>query len=242
MAAGLTAKAIDLAQAEAGALADFLGGEERIEGARAASQRSMPTPVSITAIITYSPGSTRSGERGDVVRHRDCGSRSRSISLPPSRHGVAGVERQIDEGVLELVRIDEGAPESVREHGLQRDRLAERPLQQIADSADERVGVHRLRRERLPGARRRAGGRSAPRARWTPCSAMSLARSIRALAGEAVNWTSCRSIVSSPPSISVSMIVEIVRDAAGELAQRLHLLRLAQLLLEPAPLASRRAR
>ncbi len=32
-------------------------------------------------------------------------------------------------------------------------------------------------------------------------------------------------------------VVEVVRDAAGELAERLHLLRLSQLLLEPPPFA-----
>ena len=41
---------------------------------------------------------------------------------------------------------------------------------------------------------------------------------------------------SVEPMIVVSQVVEVMRDAAGELADRLHLLRLAQLGLELQPL------
>ena len=80
------------------------------------------------------------------------------------------------------------------------------------------------------------------RARWTPCSAMSLARSIRALAGRVRQMDELAVDGVEPAEHQRQQVVEVVRDAAGELAQRLHLLRLAQLLLEAAPFASRRAR
>ena len=49
--AGLQGDAVDLGEAEAGALADRLGGEERLGGARATSA-GMPTPVSATVMQT----------------------------------------------------------------------------------------------------------------------------------------------------------------------------------------------
>ena len=60
MAAGLAAEAVDLAQAEAGALADVLGGEERIERARARLRVHADAGIHRPRSITYSPGSTRS--------------------------------------------------------------------------------------------------------------------------------------------------------------------------------------
>ena len=44
----------------------------------------------------------------------------------------------------------------------------------------------------------------------------------------------CEQQVGTLPRITSEEVVEVVRDAAGEPADRLHLLRLAQLLLEPA--------
>ena len=53
VAARLLDEAIDLAQAEAGALAGLLGREERLEGARGRPPPLMPMPSSVTAISTY---------------------------------------------------------------------------------------------------------------------------------------------------------------------------------------------
>ena len=57
VAAGLLDEAIDLRQAKPGAVTDFLGGEERLEGL---GERLgvMPVPVSVTASMTYWPGTT----------------------------------------------------------------------------------------------------------------------------------------------------------------------------------------
>ena len=52
VAARLLDETIDLAQAEAGALAGLFGCEERLEGARGDSSL-IPTPSSVTAISTY---------------------------------------------------------------------------------------------------------------------------------------------------------------------------------------------
>ena len=57
VAAGLLDEAIDLAEAEAGALPFVLGREERLERRAPSHRGAMPTPVSLTAIITYWPAS-----------------------------------------------------------------------------------------------------------------------------------------------------------------------------------------
>ena len=55
-AARLRGQAVHHREAEAGALAGALGGEERLGGALAASASSIPVPVSVTAMQTYCPG------------------------------------------------------------------------------------------------------------------------------------------------------------------------------------------
>ena len=52
VAAGLLDEAVDLREPEAGAVADVLGGEERLERLRS-DLRPMPVPVSVTASMTY---------------------------------------------------------------------------------------------------------------------------------------------------------------------------------------------
>ena len=59
-----------------------------------------------------------------------------------------------------------------------------------------------------------------------------MARSIRALAGESGSCVELAVDGVEPAEHQRQHVVEVVRDAAGELAERLHLLRLAQLLLE----------
>ena len=85
-AAALVDDAVDRGQAEAGALALRLGGEERLERARPRRRRPCPMPVSVTASITYVPGASVS---------RSAASRSSSsstfavsiVSWPPA--GIA---------------------------------------------------------------------------------------------------------------------------------------------------------
>ena len=65
------------------------------------------------------------------------------------RHGVAPVDREVQDGVLELARIGEGPPQAAGQHGLDRDRFAERAPQQVGHAGDDAVGVDDLRRQRL---------------------------------------------------------------------------------------------
>jgi hypothetical protein len=82
-----------LGEAEPGALAEGLGGEELIYRPTQGF-RSIPVPVSATLISTSaSPTMLRTSVA--IVDH------------PPSRHGVARVDRQVENRHLNLDRIAE---------------------------------------------------------------------------------------------------------------------------------------
>ena len=51
------------------------------------------------------------------------------------RHGVAGVDRQIEHGAFELRRVGLGAPQAAGKHGLDFDLFAQRPAQQLGHAA-----------------------------------------------------------------------------------------------------------
>jgi hypothetical protein len=70
------------------------------------------------------------------------------------RHGIAHVDRQVEDRGLERVRVDFDAPKARAAHGLDRDRLAEGAIQQIRHAADECIRIERLaarEREQLLG-------------------------------------------------------------------------------------------
>ena len=99
-AAGLLGEAIDLAQAQTGALADVLGGEERLEHPRQNVGRNA------VAGIRHADGDEFAAQalfgRLAFERHRLGADRQRAAVW----HGVLGVDRKIEDGELELARID----------------------------------------------------------------------------------------------------------------------------------------
>ena len=150
------------------------------------------------------------------------------------RHRVARVDREVEQHVLELVGIDARLPQAAGEHGLDRDVLAQGPAQQVRHAGHQSPDIERLRLQRLLAGegeqpmRQRCGALHAGHRRF----------------GEPTE----RGAVRRQPSLQQldvaadhrQMVVEIVRDAAGETADRLHLLRLAQRLFghfAPAHLA-----
>ena len=99
-------EAEDLAEAEASALADRLGSEERLEDARSSTSGAMPQPVSATLILTYSPARTSPTSLAAQGHIRG----ARCASGPRRGHRVAGIDREVDDGVLKLVRVDVSRP------------------------------------------------------------------------------------------------------------------------------------
>ena len=143
-------------------------------------------------------------------------------------HRVAGVDREVDHHLLELRAVGEHGREAVGGEHRDLDVAADQPAEHRHERARDLVEVeqHRLQhlpaceRQQLPGQRRGALGRALdllelvrPRPRADP-----VAGDLRVAADDR------------------QQVVEVVRDPARELADRLHLLRLAELVLEHPPL------
>ena len=140
------------------------------------------------------------------------------------RHGVARVDREVEDGELELVGVDARRRQAFREIEPQRDARPERALQQIDHALDQAAQVDRhgaqilLSRERQQALRQRGAALGAlQRAVDQPVQPRIVGHAL----AQQIEIAHHRH----------QQIVEIVRDAAGELADRLHLLRLPQLLL-----------
>ena len=145
VAAGLPDKTVDLAQAEAGALADFLGGEEGIEGL-GDDLLGHADAVVAHRDLNILPGRDRKGLRDQII-HVSVGSLDREPAAVS--HRIAGIDAKVEDGVFKLARIGLHLPEPGAQNRLQADGFAERPAQQIGHTRDHLVRVQRLRRQRL---------------------------------------------------------------------------------------------
>src|SRR5579875_1119843 len=189
----------------------------------------MPVPLSATAITTYSPGWSSASATGGGA---ELAIRRADAQPAAGGHGVARVHGEIEEGALELARVDEDGPRRRGNPALDGDALAEGALQQLADAAHEGRQEDRLRiQPLLPGegeelARQRAG------ALGTAQDGIGEAPELRLPAPR------CR--VEAPrqrlgaADDDGQEIVEVMGDAGGKLTDRLHFLRLAELLLDGA--------
>ena len=107
----------------------------------------MPHPLSVTASITYCPGSTSAWV--DAYFSSRWTLAVSSVSLPPLRHGIARVDREVENGELELIGIGKRPPDAAAEHRLDRDLLAQGAPEQVGHAGDQAAKVERLRIERL---------------------------------------------------------------------------------------------
>ena len=140
------------------------------------------------------------------------------------RHRVARVDAEIEKRILKLVRIAQRRPQTDGEHGL--DVVAGPTVRRTISSmdADQLVGIDRFRIERLAA---RKGQQPVRERRGARC---------RALRARNVAFEIIEPPLRQPRLHQLKAagdprqhIVEIVRDAAGELSDGFHLLRLHQL-------------
>ena len=142
------------------------------------------------------------------------------------RHGVARVDAQVEQGILQLRRIDLGEPQPPGAHHFQLDRRADRAAHDLLDARHQAVdvgglGVQRLAaREGQQPLRERCG--AAHRGLRHADVALGV---VIALRGQALFQH------LQAGTHAAQQVVEIVRDAARELADGFHLLRLAEVLL-----------
>ena len=148
--------------------------------------------------------------------------------LAAVRHGVAGVEGEIEDRGGELIGIDDRRTSLVFEHRFDLDMLAERPLQQFRGIDDQRIDVGFPRFERLLAGERQQMLGEVRAARRGFVDHPRDGGELR-LALDRVGQDFDRSGDHGQD------IVEVMRDAAGELADRLHLLGLPDPVLGRDP-------
>ena len=151
------------------------------------------------------------------------------VSRPPDRHRVASVDRQVDEDLFHRCGIDHDGSQIGRERGDQLHVLVDQTAQQFLELLHQRIDVDQLRLQHLPAAEREQLSRERRRALPGRLNLQQI-RTQRIL---------LRDLVEDQVAIAENrgqQIVEVVGHSACELTDRLHLLRLAELLFEPAPL------
>ena len=225
VAVGLLGKAERLAEAEAGSLADLLGREERLEDRVEMFRRDAGAGV----------GDRDGDEVAAARRTGRAGQGWRRTLLHADRqpafavHGVAAVDGEIDQRGLELRDVGDREAIGIVDLDLDPDAAADQRADQLRDALDLRADIEHLRLQRLPAGKR---------------------QQLRGQLGGALHGFGDRVDVAAAPLLRQfaaaqevgrgaddgQEIVEIVRDAAGELADRFHLLRLPQRFLALAAL------
>ena len=220
VAPGLLREAEDLGEPEAGALADVLGGEERLEDPR---QHVGCDPETGIGERHGREGAPRTGVAPDR-RHRppaDQPEGQRAFAA----HRIAGVDRHVDQGGLELAEIRPDVAGLVGDPGLDGDPRARDGIEHLRDGAQRGADLEDLGAEGLPA---REG------------------EELTGKLGGAVHRVGDRLDVAAPPLLREvrpleqvgrrldhgQQVVEVVGDAAGELAHCLQLLRLPQGFLD----------
>ena len=197
----------------------LLGGEERLEDAAQHLRRHAGAGVGDLDHGIVARHRPRHAARRSPRRATVCG--WRSSAAPPFGMASRALVARLASARLELRRIDDHRPQVGRELERDLDRLAERPAQQPRDVGDQRVRRRCAAAAAAGGGRRRAAAasgrrRAAPRRALSPPSS-STSRSGPCELAQQVEIA----------DDDAEQVVEIVRHAAGEIADRLHLLRLA---------------
>ena len=182
----------------------------------------MPQPVSVTLKQTNRPARASGCPRtvGFSPRPRwRCGWRAGRRG-----HGVAGVDGQVQQHLLHHAGVGLDHRRRLAVIQLQRHVLAQKPAEHVRHVADDFVHVQLLGLDELAAAE----GEQLPRQPGGAFGGL----------GDLLGGFSRRLVrLAAAEQRGVALndgenVVEIVRDAAGELADGFHLLRLAQLLLQ----------
>ena len=203
-------------QAEPGALADALGGEEGLDRALARGVVHAQAGVGHRHddVVAVREPVDRAVLAGRTVVHAE----REHAALG---HRVAGVDAEVEDGHLELVGIGDRRPQATVDLDAHLHPRAAGTVDQLGHSGDQRthVHVHRLQglaaREREQAVHQHGGAVRRPPRDGDHARAAVLARG--RVAGEIQCGHDRR-----------EEVVEVVGDAAGQLAHRLELLRLAQ--------------
>ena len=141
-------------------------------------------------------------------------------------HGVTCVDGEIEQRAFQLIGIAQRAPQILRRDDRKIDGLADGPAQQILQRPHQLIGIDDLRNQRLPPGKRQQAMRERRGAVGRSHRRVDVARDI---VGASLIETGLQQIQRSDDTRQE--IVEVVRDAAGQLPDRFHLLELKQRLL-----------
>ncbi len=144
---------------------------------------------------------------------------------PAVRHGVARVDREVDDDLLELALVDAHRLQVAAMHHGELDVLADQPAQQVRDF---RQHVGHLQHARLQGLLAREGEQLAHQVG----GAVGVLLDLHDVGERLVAGAVAQQQQVAEADHRGQQVVEIVRDAAGQQADRLHLLRLRELRLQ----------
>src|SRR5882757_4586158 len=214
LSAGLMGETVHLRKAKPGALADRLGREKRIEYLVKQVGRDADAPIpdrdgDIVAFI--------SGSAGILIMRGDHDRAARG-------HGVTGVDDEIDQRRLQFGDVDHDGPDVAIDVELKPDGAADAGVEHFANRVDPFGEINDLRIDALaPGkGQQLAGQRGA-----ALCGRLD--RRYRALKLCVAADAFLQRVDAAADDHQE--IVEVVRDAAGQLAERIELLRFGELLL-----------
>ena len=196
-------------------------------GSKIVSSRSgaMPVPVSATEMATKSPLRADWARSGGMASHLADADGQPAFAV----HGIAAVDGEIDQRGLELRDVGDRKAIGIGNVDVDPDPAADQRTDQLRHRLDLGADIEHLRLQRLPaGERQQLPGQ--------------LGGALHRL-GDRVDVAPAPLFRQFAAAQEVGRgaddgqeIVEIVRDAAGQLADRFHLLRLAQRFLALAAL------
>ena len=213
-AAGLAGEAVDLRQAEAGALPHLLGGEEWLEDAADDLGRDAG------AAVGYAQGDEFAGDAQRIAFvHGDVVGRDREAAA--AAHGIARIDREVEQRQLELAVIDGDGPRAGRDAKCDRYITTQARLQDALYGRQPLTEIDHHLLMRLPARK-----------------GQKLAREGGAAANGNVDGLegaeqACVGTHKAAQALGVAAhhhqeIVEVMRHAAGQLAEGLQPLRLLE--------------
>ena len=223
-ASGLLDDAVNHRQSEARAFPDFLGGKKGLEDLFLQLRRNAGAGVGDLEQDIFGRRQQRFLERGAFGR-RDIARAERDLAA--LRHRVARIDHEIDHDLLELVEVSLHQPEIASVLEFETDLLAGEAPHQHLQVGQQVVDLQHLRPQGLPARERQQLPHETRRAIGV---LLDLHDVLEGRIGGPV-------IVQQQIGIADDRsehIVEVMRHAAGQLADRLHLLRLREILLQRA--------
>ena len=221
VAARLLHEAMHHAQAEPRAFSGRLGGEKGLKDLFQNVGRNAGARIADSQHHILAGHDIDVAGRICVVQRRVAGF---DRELASSTHGVAGIDGQVEQRRFNLHRIHQGVPEAAADHRLDLDGFTERLSQHVVHAANQSTEVDDPRGERLAAAKREE-------LRCEPRTAQHARHRIRqSLFGERVAFNVLLEQLQIAAD-DLQEIVEVVRYAAGELADGIQFLDFAKLRL-----------